>query len=90
MFRKKSNLCTKCLFLRKFLLKLTKECVFSDNQKLLKQTDGYSRVDQYLQSFSDIFMDKMEFDVAVPANLLFYKRAVNDTYVSRKKISKTS
>ena len=35
--------------------------------------------------FSDIFMCKMELDVAVPAKPIFYKRYVHDPYVQRKK-----
>ena len=35
--------------------------------------------------FSDIFICKMEFDVIVPAKLVFYKRYIDDTYVQRKK-----
>ena len=35
--------------------------------------------------FSDIFMYKMEFDVAVPAKPILYKLYVDDSYVRRKK-----
>ena len=35
--------------------------------------------------FSDIYVCKMEEDIVVPANPIFYKRYVDDTYVQRKK-----
>ena len=69
---------------KKLLFKLTKECVFSVTEKLLKQVDGCPLwVGQHL--FSDIFMCKMELDVVVPAKPISYKRYVDDTYVRRKK-----
>ena len=36
-------------------------------------------------AFLDISMCKMEFDVVVPAKLIFYKHDVNDMYVQWKK-----
>ena len=35
--------------------------------------------------FSDIYVCKMEEDIVIPANPIFYKRYVDDTYVRRKK-----
>ena len=35
--------------------------------------------------FSDIFMCEMEVDVVVPAEPIFYKRYVDDTYMCREK-----
>ena len=35
--------------------------------------------------FSDIYVCKMEENIAIPANPIFYKRYVDDTYVWRKK-----
>ena len=35
--------------------------------------------------FSDIFMCEMEVDVVVPAEPIFYKRFVDDTYIHRQK-----
>ena len=35
--------------------------------------------------FSDIFMCEMEVDVVVPADPIFYKRFVDDTYIHRQK-----
>ena len=38
--------------------------------------------------FADIYMCKMEDDVATPIKPIFYKRYVNDTYIRRKKNTK--
>ena len=35
--------------------------------------------------FSDIYVCKMEEDIVIPANPIFYKRYIDDTYVQRKK-----
>ena len=67
------------------MFKLTKGCVFSVTEKLLKQVDGCPMGGPMSVVFSDIFMFKIEFDVAVPAKPIFYKRYVDDTYVRRKK-----
>ena len=34
---------------------------------------------------SDIYVCKMEEDIVIPANPIFYKRYIDDTYVRRKK-----
>ena len=70
---------------KKLLFKLTKGCVISVTEKLLKQVDGYPVGGPISIIFSDIFMCKMEFDVVVLARCIFYKRYVDDTYVQRKK-----
>ena len=35
--------------------------------------------------FSNIYVCKMEEDVVIPANPIFYKTYIDDTYVRRKK-----
>ena len=70
-------------FLKKILLKLTKECTFSANGKLLKQIDGSPMGGPISVVFPDTYMCKMGFGVVVPTKFLFYKRYVNDTYVRR-------
>ena len=35
--------------------------------------------------FSDIYLCKMEENIVIPANLIFYKRYVDDIYIRRKK-----
>ena len=77
-------LCKKSIF-KKLLFKLTKGCVFSVTGKLLKQVDGCPMGGLIFVVFSDMFTCKMEYDVAVPAKPIFYKRYVDDTYVRIKK-----
>ena len=77
-------MCKRSIF-KKLLLKLPKECVFSANGKLLKQIDGSPMSVPISVVFSDIFMCKMEFDVAAPVKPLFYKCYVDDAYLHRKK-----
>ena len=57
--------CKKTKF-KKLLLKLTKECVFSMNNKLIKQVDGCPMGDLVSVVFSDIYVSKMEEDIVTP------------------------
>ena len=76
--------CKKSIF-TKLLSKLTQECVFSINNKLIKQVDGCPIIGLISVVFSDIYVCKMEEDIVIPANPIFYQRYVDDTYVQRKK-----
>ena len=76
-------MCKKSIF-KKLLIKLTKECVFSANNRLIKQIDGCPMGGPISVVFSDIYMCKMEEDVVVPLKPVFYKRYVDDTYSRRK------
>ena len=68
------------------LVNLTKECVFSVNPSLIKQTDRSTMGGpESVGFFSNIFRCKMEDDVVVPAKPIFYKSYVNGTYIHRKK-----
>ena len=64
-----------------FLLKLTKECVFSVNNRLIKQIDGCPMGGPISAAFSDIYVSKMEEDIVTPMKPHFYKRYVDDTYI---------
>ena len=77
-------LCKKSTF-KKLLFKLTKRFVFSVTEKLLKQVGGCPMDGPIYVVFSDIFMCKIELDVAVPAKPIFYKRYVDGTHARRKK-----
>ena len=71
--------------LKKLLLKLTKECVFSVNNKLINQIDVCPvRVPMSLL-FSDIYVSKMEEEIVAPMKPHFYKRYEDDMYISREK-----
>ena len=76
--------CKKSIF-KKMLLKLIKECVFSINNRLIKQTDGCPMGGPICVIFSDIYVSRMEEDIVVPLKPHFHKRYVNDTYIRRKK-----
>ena len=76
--------CKKSIFI-KLLKKLTQECVFTINNRLIKQVDGCPMGGPISVVFSDIYVCKMEEDVVITANPIFYKRYVDDTYVRRKK-----
>ena len=76
--------CKKSIF-KKLLLKLTKECVFSVNNRLIKQIDGCPMGGPISVVFSDIYVSKMEEDIVTPMKPHFYKRYVDDTYIRRKK-----
>ena len=71
----------KKLNLTKPLFKLTKGCVFSVTEKLLRQIDVCPMGGPVSVVFSVVFMWKMELDVAVPTTPICYKRYVDDTYV---------
>ena len=80
-------MCKKSVF-KKLLIKLTKECTFSVNNRLVKQIDGYPMGGPISVVFADIYMCKMEDDVVAPIKPIFYKRYVDDTYIRRKKHTK--
>ena len=64
--------CKKSIF-KTFLLKLTKECVFSVNNKLIKQIDDCPLGGSIFVVFSDIYVSKMEEDIVAPMKLTFIK-----------------
>ena len=76
-------MCKKSIF-KKLLIKSTKECTFSVNNRLIKQIDVCPMGGPISVVFADIYMCKME-DVVAPLKPIFYKRYVDDTYVRRKK-----
>ena len=63
---------------------MTKESVFSANNRLIKQTDRCPMGGPISVVFSDIYMCKIEEDVVKPLKPIFYQRYVDDTYVKRK------
>ena len=63
---------------------MTKESVFSVNNRLIKQIDGCAMEGLISVVFSDIYMCKME-EVVKPLKLIFYKHYMDDTYVKRKR-----
>ena len=61
------------------------ECVFSANNRLIKQIDGCPMGGTISVVLSDIYVCKMKEDIVAPSKSLFYKCYVDDTYVRRKK-----
>ena len=64
---------------------MTKESVFSANNRLIKQIDGCPMGGPISVVFSDIYICKMEEDVVKLLKPIFYKRYVDETYVKRKR-----
>ena len=69
-------------------VKLTKKCTFSVSNRLIKQIDEWPMPGPVSVVFPDIYMCKMEDDVAVPMKPIFYKRHSDNPYVRRKKNTK--
>ena len=76
--------CKKSIF-KETLMKLTKELVFSVNDRLIKQIDGCPMGGPISVIFPDIYMCKMEEDVVKPLKPIFYKRYVDDMHGKRNR-----
>ena len=66
-------ICKKSIFV-KLLKKLTQECVFTTNNRVIKQVDSCPMGGPISVVFSDIYVCKIEEEIVIPANLIFYKR----------------
>ena len=76
--------CKKSIF-KKLLVKLTQECVFSVNSRLIKRIDGCPVGGSKSIVFSDIYMCKMKQDVQFPLNPFFVNvRLMTHTYAKTK------
>ena len=86
MFVKKLNLFVKNQY-SKLLLNVTKDCVFSANDKLIKQIHDCPMGGpiSVAVAFSGIYISKMEEDIVVPMKPHFYKRYLDDKFMRRKK-----
>lgn len=73
------------LIMKRLLKKLTSDCLFSINGRLMKQQDGCSMGSPLSVDFSGIFMTKLEKDVVYPENPILYKRFVDDVFNRKKK-----
>ena len=76
----KSKLIFSCL-----LEKLTKNCLFSLNDKLVKQIDGCPMGCTISVIMSGICMKTMKTDCVAHLNLKFYQRNIDDTITKRNK-----
>ena len=77
--------CAKRLTFKRLLERLTGECIFSVNGRLMKQIDGCQMGGPLSKTFSDIFMNKLERDVVMPRDPPLYRRYVDDSFNRRKK-----
>ena len=82
--KKLKPVCSKLIFER-ILLRLTTEIAFTINDNFYKQTDGRAMGVPLSVTFNDIFQIKMENDIVIPTNPIFYCRYVDDIYNRRKK-----
>ena len=78
-------MCKSKLIFRRLLEKLIKNCVFSVNDKLVKQVEGCPMGGAISVIMSGIYMKRMEKDCVAPWNPKLYKRYVDDTITKRKK-----
>ena len=84
---RKRTFCKKSIF-TKLVKKLPQERAFSINNILMKQFNGYPMDGLISVVFSYIYVCKMEEDIVIPANRVFYKWCGGESYVKRKKIMK--
>ena len=59
------------------------EYVFSVNDQVIKQIDGWPICVPISVVFSDVYMCKMAKDMVVPVKAIFYRRYIDNTYVRR-------
>ena len=79
------SMCKSKLIFCCLLEKLTENCVFSVNNKLVKQIEGYPMGGAISVIVSGIYMKRMEKDCVAPLNPKFYQHYVDDTITKRKK-----
>ena len=72
--------------MKRLLLKLISDCLFSVNGRLLKQTDGCSMGSPLSVVISGVYMTKLEKEVVYPENPILYGRYVDDVYRRKKKL----
>ena len=72
------------LLFKHLLCQVTKNTVFSFNDRLYKQTAGCGIGNPLSPVIANIFMSKLEADVVRPSNPPFYDRYVDDIFSNRK------
>ena len=78
-------MCKSKLIFHRLLEKLTQNCVFSVNNKLVKQVDGCPMGGAISVTMSGIHLKRMEKERALPSKPKFYKPYVDNTITKRKK-----
>ena len=77
-------ICSK-LIMKRLLKKLTLDCLFSINDRLIKQVDGCAMGNPLSVVLAGIFMTKLEKEIVYPTNPILYKRYVDDIFNRKKK-----
>ena len=78
-------MCKSKLIFRRLLQKSTRNCVFSVNDKLVKQIKRCAMGGAISVIMSGIHMKRMKKDCVAPINSKFYQRYVDDSITKRKK-----
>ena len=78
-------MCKSKLIFHRLLQKLTQNCVFSVNNKLVKQVDQCPMGGAISVIMSGIHMNRLEKERVMPLKPKFYKHYVDDTITKRKK-----
>ena len=71
--------------MKRFLKRLTSDCIFTINNRLIKQIDGCSMGSPLSVILSGIFMSKLEKQIVYPITPILYERYVDDVFYSKKK-----
>ena len=74
--------------MKRMLKRLTSDCLFSINERLIKQQDGCAMGSPLSVDLSGIFMTKLEKEVVYPENPILYERFVDDVFYRKKKNEK--
>ena len=71
--------------MKRFVKRLTFDCLFSVNKRLIKQIDGCSMGSPLSVDLAGIFMTKLEKEVVYPEKPILYQRFVDDVFNRKKK-----
>ena len=82
--KKLKPICTR-LIMKRLLKRLTSDCLFSVNERLIKQIDGCAMGSPLSVVLSGIFMTKLEKEVVYPESPILFKRFVDDVFNRKKK-----
>jgi hypothetical protein len=82
--KKLQPICSR-LILKRLLKRLTSDCLFSVNERLIKQIDGCAMGSPLSVVLSGIFMSKLEKDVVYPEAPILFRRFVDDVFHRKKK-----
>ena len=82
--KKLKPICSR-LIMKRLLKRLTSDCLFSVNERLVKQIDGCAMGSPLSVVLSGIFMTKLEKEVVYPEVPILFRRFVDDVFNRKKK-----